>query len=310
MEQQNNPLIAGGDKTFVLIAVPTWYGAGKMGTETAPEAFKSFCLDEKFRAKGIKNIGWFDVVPEGIKQGRGSVKARYEEEIFYMQRKLYLQARGFLMLRKIPIVFGGSHEISIGSIAGQAIHAGGAPKIGIIWIDAHMDAHTPDTSPSGNIHGMPLAVLLGHGSVRLKDVGGQFQTKAYPHNIVHIGANSWEPAEMEFFIKNRIPFFPQKEICTDEGFARMCAAITALSTRVEKIVVSIDTDAFDKSIAPGVHLQNENGISEERAYALARHIRTCPNIGGIDVAEVVPGKDPAGKTIEFMYKFLVELLVP
>lgn len=289
-----------------MIAVPTWYGAGKTGTERAPEAFEKFDVAGKLRAQGIKNRGWVAIVPEGVKTG-GSEKARYEREIFYTQRNLYLQVDGFLALGKFPIVFGGSHDISIGSIAVQAKYAGGANKLGIIWIDAHLDAHTPETSPSGNIHGMPLAILLGHGSDLLKNVGGQFDRKAYPHNVVHIGANSWEPAEMEFFLKHKIPFFTQAEISTAQGFARMCAAITDLSKRVERIAVSIDADAFDKSIAPGVHLQNDNGISEDQADALAHHIGTCPNIGGIDVAEVVPENDRDDKTVRLMYDLVSKI---
>ncbi len=296
------------DRTFVLLAVPTWYGAGKMGTETAPEAFKKFQLDEKLRAKGIKNLGWFDVVPEGIKPGGETTN--YEKGVFYTQRNLYLQALGFLRLGKCPLVFGGDHTTAIGSIAAQTAYLGGARKLGLIWIDAHLDAHTLETSDSKHIHGMPLAILSGHGSEKLTSIGGEFLQKVYPQNIIHIGANSWEPAEMEFFLKHKIRFFPQKEVKTDEGFSRMCAAVTELSKNVEAIALSIDADAFDISVAPGVHLPSNPGISEKTAYALARHLKTCPNIGGIDVSEIVPAKDPEGKTIQFMYNFIVELLAP
>lgn len=296
-------------KKYIIIDVPTWYGAGKMGTELAPDAFRKFCLADKLRTKGIKIAGESVALSEDIK-GENSKENHYEEEIYYTQKNVFRGVAGCLFLGYFPLVIGGPHEISIGSVTAQTTSAGGANKLGIIWIDAHLDAHTPETSPFGNIHGMPLRVLLGEGSERLKGIGGQFDRKAYPRNVVHIGANSWELAEIEFFAKHKIPFFPKTEIDTTEGFARMCAAITDLSARVEVVAVSIDADAFHKTIAPGVHLQNENGISEEMAYALARHIRTCPNIGGIDVAEVVPGNDSEGKTVQFMYNFLSELLAP
>lgn len=305
-----NSVPSDNGKKFVFVSVPIWYGAGKRGTEYGPAALKKFGLEEKLRAQDLKIAGWCQVDPEPIKSADSSL-LNYELEIAFTQRGVFRIVNGLLLQGYIPIVVGGDHTEAIGHIAGQAIHVGAARKIGVIWIDQHFDAHTPETSPSKHIHGMPLAVLLGHGSKKLKDVGGQFDTKVYPQNVVHIGGGSWEPKEMELFIKQRISFFPKKELDTAEGFARMLAAITKLAKKVETIVVTIDMDAFDKKDAPGVHFPYEDGITRVQARALFNHIKTyCPNIGGIDIAELVRRKDKGNKTVSLVYDILTWLLVP
>lgn len=299
-----------GKPRFALVSVPIWYGVGKRGTEFGPAVLRKFFLDEKLRTKGVKIIGWYDVVPDAVKShDSGCGKVKYESEIFYTHNSTFRLLRGFLGQGIVPIILGGDHTISIASVAAHAITAGSAAKIGVIWIDAHGDVHTPDTSPTGNVHGMPLAILLGHGTEKLLEIGGDFQRKVYPQNVVHIGANSIEDEEAAFFTRHRIPFFPKKEIDTPVGFARACDAITALGKRVQTVVVSIDMDAFDKKDAPGVHYQNPDGIDREKALLLFEHIKTTCCIGGIDIAEFVRRKDKSGKTIQLLHDILACLMV-
>lgn len=308
MEDQNISL-TDNEKIFTFVGVPTWYGAGKLGTEYGPAALKDFCLEDKLREQGVKNIGWCQVEPEKVKgpeSKRGEMK--YASEICYTQKNVFRIVKGLLMQGYKPIVVGGDHTVSIGSISAHSICSGAARKIGVIWVDAHLDAHTPETSPSGNVHGMPLAILLGYGSDMFTYIGGEFRTKVYAKNVVHIGANSWEPKETE---RGRtVQFFPKKEMDTNAGFAEMLAAITELAGRVETIVLSIDMDAFDKTIAPGVHLRNRKGITRGQACALFTHIKAnCPNIGGVDIAEIVRKKDEENKTVLLVYDILTWLLV-
>ncbi len=302
----------GGERArFALISVPIWYGAGKRGTELCPPAFKKFGLDEKLRMQGVKVVGWYQVDPDTVKSAdSGLGKVKYEEEIFYTQKSVFRLLRGFVEQEIIPVVLGGDHTISIASVAAQAAYAEGARKVGIIWIDAHGDVHTPDTTPSGNVHGMPLAILLGEGSERLMDVGGEYCAKIYPRNVIHIGSNNLEKEEADFFMTHKIPLFPQSGIASDESFARACHAISALGKSAERIVLSIDMDAFDETIAPGVHARNKNGIKRERAIELFDYIKSHCRIVGIDIAEIVPRKDRGHKTIELAYNFLVRLLAP
>lgn len=298
---------SGNGKRFIFVSVPTWYGAGKRGTEYGPAAFKKFGLEEKLRLQGLKMTGWCQVDPEPIRSANSSA-LNYESEIAFTERGVFRIVNGLLLQGYTPIILGGDHTVSIGSISAHAIHAGAARKVGVIWIDAHGDVHTPDTSLSKHIHGMPLAVLLGHGSKKLIATGEGFHPKVFPYNIVHIGGNNFEDEEIKFFAQHQIPVFSGVEISTDEGFTRACTAITKLGGRIPQIVVSIDMDAFDETIAPGVHARNKNGITREKAIALFDHIKAHCHVAGIDIAEIVPQKDRGHKTIELAYDFLLRLL--
>jgi arginase len=297
-------------KNVVLVSIPEWRGAGRRGTELAPEAFKKFGLQEKLQAAGVGVSGSYQVdlsnAGSEYKEEKG---VKYESEIADMVRSSFFLLRRLIYGGNVIVVLGGDHTVSFASVAAQVGYAEEyAMKTGLIWIDAHGDVHTPDTTPSGNVHGMPLATLLGHGSKKFSRIGGKFFMKMSPGNVVHIGANNLEREEAEFFEKHKIPLFLGSEIATDEGFARACDAITDLGKKVERVVVSIDMDGFDETIAPAVHARNKNGITRERAMALLGHIKSHCNVVGIDITEIVPRKDRARKTVELAYDFLLRLL--
>lgn len=298
-------------KNIVLVSMPEWRGAGRRGTELAPKAFEKFGLREKLEAEGIKIGAWY----QGNLHAKGEYTEtkgiKYEAEIVGMLQDSFFLLRCLIEGENVLVVLGGDHTISVASIAAQIAHAGNdASKVGVIWIDAHGDVHTPETTPSGNIHGMPLAVALGYGNVELTQIGGRYFRTMFPGNVVHLGANNLEPEEVEFFERRKIAAFSATEISTDEGFARACGAIAQLGKRVERVVVSIDMDAFSETIAPGVHARNKNGITRERAAALFDYIKSHCHMAGIDIAEIVPRKDRAHKTVELAYDFLLRLLIP
>jgi arginase len=298
-------------KNIVLVSIPEWRGAGRRGTELTPKAFEKFGLIKKLQGAGVKIGAWY--------QGNLDTKGEYTETkgikheaaiVDTLQNSFFL-LRCLIEEENVLVVLGGDHTISVASIAAQIAHAGNdSSKVGVIWIDAHGDVHTPETTPSGNIHGMPLAVALGYGTVELTQIGGRYLRAMRPGNVVHLGANNLEPEEGMFFTKHHIPFFPQKELDTDAGFAHACCAITQLGKRVGRIVVSIDMDGLDETIAPGVHARNKNGITREKALALLDHIKSHCNVVGIDIAEIVTQKDKGHKTVELAYDFLLRLLIP
>jgi arginase len=298
---------------IAIVSIPEWRGAGRRGTETAPKAFERFGLEKKLQAKGVKiAVSWYQInSPVSQHECTGEKDVKYETEIADSLQHSFLLLRQLIAKGITPVVLGGDHTVSIASVAAQLAYAGNnASKVGLIWIDAHGDVHTPDSSPSGHIHGMPLAILLGHGSKKFLRIGEEFFMKMDPCDVIHIGGNNLEDEEVEFFAKQRIPFFPKNELDTDAGFARAFDAITDLGKSVNRVVVSIDMDAFDKTIAPGVHARNKNGITRERAIALFDHIKSHCHVAGIDIAEIVPRKDRAHKTVELAYDFLLRLLLP
>lgn len=293
-------------KNIVIVSIPEWVGAGRHGTELAPKAFEKFGLRKKLQAGGVEIAGSYQVdlsrLQHEYKEAEGM---KYVGEIIDTLKNSFFLLRRFAGDENVLVVLGGDHTVSIASVMAQVEYAGN--NVGVIWIDAHGDVHTPETTPSGNIHGMPLAVLLGHGNAELVHICGR---AVLSRNVVHIGANNLEPEEVEFFAKHQIPCFSQKELNTDAGFTHACYAITQLGKMVKRVVVSIDMDAFDETIAPGVHARNKNGITREKALALFDHIKSHCNVVGIDIAEVVPRKDRRHKTIELAYDFLVRLLTP
>lgn len=295
-------------KNIVIVSIPEWRGAGRHGTEFAPKAFEKFGLREKLQTKGVTIAGSYQVDLKRVLQEEdsGAKGGKYEGEIADSLESSFLLLQSLARCGKVLVVLGGDHTVSIASVMAQIACAEyDSSKVGVIWIDAHGDVHTPETTPSGNIHGMPLAILLGFGSKKLASIGGLF-----PWNVVHLGANNLEPEEVEFFERRKIAAFSATEISTDEGFMRACDAITHLGKNTERVVVSIDMDGLDETIAPGVHARNKNGITREKALALFDHIKSHCHVVGIDIAEVVPRKDRGHKTVELAYDFLVRLLTP
>lgn len=295
-------------KNIVIVSIPEWRGAGRHGTEFAPKAFEKFGLVEKLQAKGVQIAGSYRVdLQRSLQEEDSGVKGgKYEREISDSLESSLLLLQSLARYGTVLVVLGGDHTVSIASVMGQIACAEyDSSRVGVIWIDAHGDVHTPETTPSGNIHGMPLAILLGFGSKRLTSIGGVF-----PWNVVHIGANNLEPEEVEFFARRKIAAFSGAEISTDEGFTHACDAIRNLGERIPRIVVSIDMDAFDETIAPGVHARNKNGITREKVLALFDHIKSHCHVVGIDIAEIVPRRDRGQKTVELAYDFLARLLTP
>lgn len=293
-------------KKICIVSIPEWRGAGRHGTERAPEAFEKFGLREKLEARGVEIVGSYQVNPIRFPhKNKETANIKYEAEIVDTVRSSFSLLRHFTGGGNVLVVLGGDHTVSIASVAAQVGCAGN--DVGVVWIDAHGDVHTPETTPSGNVHGMPLAVLLGYGSTEFTNTFGR---GVLPRNVVHIGANNLEPEEVEFFTKHKIPFFPQEELNTDIGFARMLQALVDLGKKAKSIIVSVDMDAFEETLAPGVHARNKNGIRKEKALAIFDCIKSHCRVVGVDIAEIVPHKDRGHKTVELAYDFLVQLLVP
>lgn len=187
-------------------------------------------------------------------------------------------------------VIGGDHASAIGTWSGaaKALHAQG--KIGLIWIDAHMDSHTPETSPSGNIHGMPLACLLGYGDSSLTNLLASFP-KLKPENVCLIGVRSFEEGEADLLEKLGVRIFFMGEVEQRGLEAVMKEALQIATQDTVGFGVTIDIDSIDPKEAPGTGVSEENGLSANDLCHALKQVAKHENFVGAEIVEFDPGRD-------------------
>lgn len=204
-------------------------------------------------------------------------------------------------------VIGGDHSCAIGSWSGAAIAQRQQGPIGLLWIDAHMDSHTPNSSRSGAVHGMPLACLLGHGDARLLDVGDA-TTKLIGSHVAVIGVRSYEPEEQKLLASLGVRVFSMQEIRGDGLEQVMRAALNIVRSAPGGYGISIDLDAIDPVDAPGVGSPEPGGIPAQallNSLALAHHDRA---LLGVEIAELNPFRDRADKTTQLTLDLMSAML--
>jgi arginase len=194
-------------------------------------------------------------------------------------------------------VLGGDHSCAIGTWSGAQQALGDKGPLGLVWVDAHMDSHTPATSPSGALHGMPLACLLGHGPAALAGLAGS-KPKLTPQHVCLVGVRSFEPAEAALLRRLGVRVFYMDEVHR-RGFARvMHDALTYVQKNTAAFGVSIDLDAIDPRDAPGVGSPVEAGICGKDLAELLSHVGRHPRLLGLEIAEFNPHKDVDNRTAE------------
>lgn len=195
--------------------------------------------------------------------------------------------------KAFPLVIGGDHSIAIGTWSGVARVVG--EPLGMLWIDAHLDSHTPETSYSGAIHGMPLACLLGRGDKRLLNIGRPGVQLAAAHSVV-LGARSYEPEELAFLREQGVRIIEQEEImrrgfaaCSKEALAIVAGASAGFG-------VTLDLDALDPHLAPGVGSPEPDGLGAGELRALLHRLAAMPGLRALEIAEYNPARDRLGLT--------------
>lgn len=194
------------------------------------------------------------------------------------------------------LALGGDHAIAIGTVAGARAACRG--NLGLIWIDAHADINTPETSPSGNVHGMPVAVLLGRGDKRLTEV------VAKPFNnehLLYIGLKDVDQPEIDTIRRDRIMAVTLFDMLVN-GLGAATRAIDELANNVDEIWISLDLDAIDESIAPASAMATRGSISYREIANLFTYLGKTGKVVGMDIAELTPAKDVGHKTAELCFE--------
>jgi len=277
-------------------------GAGRRGVDMGPSAIRYAELEARIRALGVEISDWGDVrsaIPEATEEGEAT--ARYLAPIMQACErvaKLVDEAAGQGLL---PLVLGGDHSIAMGTLGGMAKARGAG---GVLWIDAHGDLNRPETSPSGNVHGMPLAAALGAA-------GDAFATEAYPVPSVEraalVGVRELDPGERELVDELDVRVFTMSEIDRHGLERAVREALTFLAGSVF-VHVSLDLDAVDPMFAPGVGTPVRGGLSYREAHLALELVAESGLLDSLDVVEVNPVLDRANETAQLAVELVASAL--
>src|ERR1700751_3424391 len=280
-----------------IIGVPMDLGASRRGVDMGPSALRVAGLQSRLKQLGrqVEDIGNVQVrQPE--EQHYGEKKAKYLDEIAEACKGLAEIVGKTLDEDLVPLVLGGDHSIAVGTPAGAAAHFHRKSKrIGVIWLDAHGDMNTPDSSPSGNVHGMPLAAIMGYGAPELVDLMG-FKPKAEPGNLVIVGARVLDAQERKIVKKAGIHVFTMRDI--DERGMRdvMSEALKYAMDDTGGVAVSLDMDFVDPSDAPGAGPPVRGGVTYREAHLAMEMIADTESMVSMEVVEINPILDEHNRT--------------
>jgi arginase len=286
-----------------IVSIPLELGSDERGLAAAPKYLLDHGLEKMLAAIGCERASTTTIPCPKPRLVASIGRAKNLDPIVATARASCAAVSRAVQRNEIVVSLGGDHSAAIGSISGAA---SANPSLGVIWIDAHPDANTIETTITGNIHGMVTAALMGFGHPLLTEVGGT-QRKIAPENFLYIGLKDFDQAEIEFLRRERIQTVTMLEIAT-RGLSRTMLAIEALARKVDTIWVSMDMDSIDSAYAPAVGMPTHGGLTRREALALAHHIGTTCMIAGLDVVEIVPAKDKDGMTaglaLELIARFL------
>jgi arginase len=283
-----------------IIGVPLDLGGNRRGVDMGPSALRIAGLAERIAQLGHTVVDRGDLaspIPET--QELRDERQKYIHDIARVCQQLYDRAVKCLDDGAIPLVLGGDHSLAAGSVAAAAHWARTARKqpIGLLWIDAHGDMNTPATSMSGNVHGMPLAALLGPEPSALSNIGG-FSPKALPAHTVLIGVRNLDEREKVAVRDSHIHVFTMKDI-DRQGIASVVEqAVNLAGSGTAGIHVSFDLDACDPGIAPGVGTPVKGGLDYREAHMMMEIVADSGLLTSLDLVEVNPTLDVRNTTAQ------------
>jgi len=292
-------LITNPSKKVTIIGVLMDLGADRRGVDMGPSAVRDADLNERLLQLGYEVIDEGNIVVRNQEMMQiTDRRLKYLPEIATACRKLADRVEAALEEDAIPLILGGDHSIAIGSVSGLAsFHRKRGNKVGVIWFDAHGDMNAPETSPSGNIDGMPFAVILGHGAQELTQISG-FSPKVYPEDCLLIGARSIDPEEAVTLKNSGIRIVTIRELDERGMAAVMDEAIWWASRRTAGFHVSMDMDFVDPYYAPGVGTPVLGGPTYRESHLAMEKIADSGKLLSFELAEVNPVLDVANRTAE------------
>jgi arginase len=289
-----------------LIGVPTDVGAGTRGARMGPEALRVAGLAQAIEALGhdVRDCGNLSGPPNPWQPAVNGY--RHLPEVAAWNRALHDATLGQLQQHRLPIVLGGDHCLGLGSISAVARHCKATgKKLRVLWLDAHADFNTATLTPSGNLHGMPVACLCGHGPAELVDMGGPGH-RLSPKDIRQIGIRSVDEGEKRMLAEWGIEVFDMRHI--DEMGMRHTMAQALLDVDAHThLHVSLDVDFLDPDIAPGVGTTVRGGPTYREAQLCMEMIADTGRLASLDVVELNPALDVRNQTAELAVDLIESL---
>ena len=282
-----------------IMGVPLDLGGGRRGVDMGPSALRIADLDARIAALGCPVTDRGDLVtPIPETRDAGDPRKKYIREIAKVCQKLHQSVLTALEQGALPVVLGGDHSLAAGSVAATADFTRRQQKsIGLLWFDAHGDMNTPASTVSGNVHGMPLAALLGPEPAELARIGG-FSPKVAPDVTVLIGVRDLDDREKERIRESRVHVFTMKDI-DRLGIATIVERAIELAGRdTAGIHVSFDLDVCDPSIAPGVGTAVKGGLDYREAHMAMEIVADSGRLLALDLVEVNPILDERNATAQ------------
>ena len=280
-----------------LIGAPLDLGGNRRGTDMGPSAFRIAGMADHLSALGLTVVDKGDIptpIPE-IK-GPGDPRKRYVREIAKVCQRLYLAALASLDEGAIPMVLGGDHSVGAGSVAATAAYVKRKGKpLGLIWVDAHADMNSPSTSESGNVHGMPMAALLGREPLELARFHGAGPA-VLPKHTVLVGIRNLDEREKEIVRASGVRVFTMKDIDRGGIAAAMEQALAIAGSGTSGVHVSFDLDVCDPAIAPGVGTPVKGGLDYREAHMAMEMLADSGLLRALDLVEVNPILDDRNMT--------------
>lgn len=287
------------NKHIDIFGFPMDLGADRRGVDMGPSALRIAGIAEKLETLGYNVTDHGDVfIRNHEKQKFKNAKLKYIEEIIRTCELLAKRVEKSLHTGNFPLCLGGDHSMAIGTMAGVASYCKSVKQeLGLIWIDAHADMNTDETTPSGNIHGMSVAASLGLGNSLLTKIFNVYP-KVKAENTVLIGLRSIDAGERLLIKKLGIKVYTMSEIDRKGIHFIINKVLKDLKTRVQHIHVSFDSDSIDPNTAPGVGTPVSGGLSYREAHLLMETIAECGCMSSLEVAEVNPILDNKNRTAE------------
>jgi arginase len=296
-------------KTVHIIGVPLDLGGGRRGVDMGPSALRIAGVGDRLAALGYTVEDKGDLASPTPETHRpADAKKKYVREIATVCRELYAVALQSLEAGALPVVLGGDHSLAAGSVAASAawVRRISSYPLGLIWVDAHGDMHTPGTTTSGNVHGMPLAALLGNEPAELAAIGSS--PSVQPANTVLVGIRNLDEKEKARIRESGVHVFTMKDIDRD-GIAKVAERALALAAEgTGGLHVSFDMDVCDPAIAPGVGTPVKGGLDYREAHMVMELVADSRRLVALDVVEVNPTLDIRNTTAEFAAELTLSAL--
>ena len=290
-----------------ILGVPMDLGQDRRGVDVGPSAIRYANLSAALEDLGytVADLGNVEApIPETVEKEAG---VRYVDAVRSVCERTAIRAAEMVSEGLFPVFLGGDHSISIGTISGvaSAANAPGAGCTGILWLDAHADFNTPETSPSGNVHGMPLAVLTGRGHPDLVGVGGGMAVRA--EDVAIVGVRSVDREEREYLARAGVNVYTMKDVDAYGVASVVRGALKDLS-HLDRVHLSFDLDVVDPEIAPGVGTPVRGGLTYREAHFVMELVNEAAVVSSLDVVEINPILDAKNGTAELAVELVGSLM--